>query len=160
MAAESGCLLTFGNRLFQAETIRKRADFPGTGNDCTSSAQIPSSESHSRIADSWSLPFRRRPSRITAEEATLRFRSCAVLPNPLPPEVANRMMVFPAKSWLSRNVLIIVGAVYHQIGKPSSTVSYSWRFTGWSARAGREFLSRISRELREFLSRQLRSAAV
>lgn len=46
-----------------------------------------------------------------------------VFPIPLPPEVANGTMVFPVRSWLSRKVLMIVGATYHQIGKPTNTTS-------------------------------------
>jgi hypothetical protein len=37
----------------------------------------------------------------------------------LPPEVAKGMTVFPLKSYASMKVLIIVGQVYHQIGKPT-----------------------------------------
>ena len=49
--------------------------------------------------------------------------SLTVLPNPLPPDVANRMIFLPEKSYFSKNVLIIVGATYHQTGKPASVKS-------------------------------------
>lgn len=45
------------------------------------------------------------------------FNSFTVFPKPLLPEVANRVIVLLEKSYVSRNVLIIVGATYHQIGK-------------------------------------------
>ena len=48
----------------------------------------------------------------------LEASSPAVSPRLLPPEVANRMMVFPVKSACSRKVRMMWGAVYHQIGKP------------------------------------------
>ena len=48
-------------------------------------------------ADSEGLRLRSPPSRITAP-GQLGARSLAVLPRPLPPEVAKRTMVFPAKS--------------------------------------------------------------
>lgn len=44
--------------------------------------------------------------------------SLTVFPKPLLPEVANRVIVLLEKSYASKNVLIIVGATYHQIGKP------------------------------------------
>lgn len=54
------------------------------------------------------------------------FNSFTVFPKPLLPDVANRVIVLPdvanrvivllEKSYASRNVLIIVGATYHQIG--------------------------------------------
>ena len=37
---------------------------------------------------------------------------------PIPPEVAKSTIVFPVKSFASRNVLISRGATPHQIGKP------------------------------------------
>ena len=46
-----------------------------------------------------------------------------VPPIPLLPEVAKGMTVLPCKSHFSRNEFIIVGATYHQIGKPTNTVS-------------------------------------
>lgn len=46
-----------------------------------------------------------------------------VLPNPLPPDVANNVIFLPVKSYFSRNVLMIVGATYHQIGNPSTISS-------------------------------------
>ena len=39
-----------------------------------------------------------------------------VVPMPLPPEVANGIIVFPVKSYCSRKELIMVGAIYHQMG--------------------------------------------
>ena len=41
-----------------------------------------------------------------------------VFPKPLLPDVAIRVIVLLEKSYASKNVLIIVGATYHQIGKP------------------------------------------
>ena len=46
------------------------------------------------------------------------FNSFTVFPKPLLPDVANSVIVLLEKSYASRNVLIIVGATYHQIGKP------------------------------------------
>ena len=51
------------------------------------------------------------------------FQAAAVLPKPLPPEVANRKIFLPEKSLLSRNVLMIVGATYHQMGNARKMVS-------------------------------------
>ena len=45
--------------------------------------------------------------------------SAFVFPIPLPPEVAKGITVFPFRSYCSRNVLIMVGATYHQIGNPT-----------------------------------------
>jgi len=36
----------------------------------------------------------------------------------LPPDVANRIIVLPEKSPLSIKVLMILGAKFHQMGKP------------------------------------------
>lgn len=44
------------------------------------------------------------------------FNSCTVFPKPLLPDVANSVIILLEKSYASRNVLIIVGATYHQIG--------------------------------------------
>src|SRR5699024_8890483 len=52
----------------------------------------------------------------------------------------------------------MVGAVYHQIGKPTNTVSYASIFSTRFAMAGREDGSFISIVLRLFLSIQFRSA--
>lgn len=60
-------------------------------------------------------PFRSLPNLIVAPGQD-GCRSLAVLPRPLPPDVAKRMIVLPEKSWLSKKVLMIDGAVYHQIG--------------------------------------------
>ena len=43
---------------------------------------------------------------------------------PEPPDVAKTAIFLPERSHPSRNVLTILGATYHQIGKPISTVSY------------------------------------
>ena len=40
------------------------------------------------------------------------------------PDVAKGTMVLPVKSLASKNVLTMVGAVYHQMGKPTYTTSY------------------------------------
>ena len=45
------------------------------------------------------------------------FNSCTVFPKSLLPDVANSVIILLEKSYTSRNVLIIVGATYHQIGK-------------------------------------------
>ena len=79
---------------------------------------------------------------------------------PLPPEVAKGMSFLPEKSPPSRNVSTIVGATYHQIGKPTKTVSYAPRSSGMPVMAGRDFGSFISTLLRLCLSIQLRSALV
>lgn len=44
------------------------------------------------------------------------FNSFTVFPKPLLSDVANSVIVLLEKSYASRNVLIIVGATYHQIG--------------------------------------------
>ena len=62
------------------------------------------------------------PSRMSVFGA-LPFRAAAVLPKPLPPEVANRKIFLPEKSLLSRNVLMIVGATYYQMGNARKMVS-------------------------------------
>ena len=62
-------------------------------------------------------PFRSLPDLIVALGQD-GCRSLAVLPRPLPPDVAKSTIVLPEKSWLSKKVLMIDGAVYHQIGKP------------------------------------------
>ena len=50
--------------------------------------------------------------------------SSSVCPMPEPPDVAKTATLLSDKSQPSKNVLMIVGATYHQIGKPISTVSY------------------------------------
>jgi len=65
----------------------------------------------------------RRPFKNRASGADF-FRTSTVRPIPLPPEVANATMVFPENEVLSRNVSTIRGAIPHQIGKPTNTVSY------------------------------------
>ena len=95
---------------------------------------------------------------VSAEQEGCRYLS--VSPTPLPPLVANGITVLPVKSSLSKKVLIIVGATYHQIGKPTKTVSYCAKSFTLPLIAGREDLSLISTELREFLSCQFKSAAV
>ena len=68
--------------------------------------------------------FKSLPSTICASGAD-GCNSFTVLPNPLPPDVANNTIFFPAKSCASKKVLIMVGATYHQIGKPNNISSYS-----------------------------------
>ena len=58
------------------------------------------------------------PSIISVELDTLGFKFSTALPNLLPPEVANSIIFLFEKSCFSKNVLIIVGAIYHQIGNP------------------------------------------
>ena len=53
----------------------------------------------------------------------LFFSSSTALPIPLPPLVANGTIVLPVKSHLSRKVLIMCGAMYHQMGKPKNMTS-------------------------------------
>ena len=55
---------------------------------------------------------------------------------------------------------MMVGAVYHQMGKPRKMTLCPAMGASVSARAGREFLSFISTLLREPLSIQFRSARV
>ena len=55
---------------------------------------------------------------------------------------------------------MIVGATYHQIGKPTKITSYSSIFVQVSAISGRDEASFISIVLRLFLSIQFKSAAV
>ena len=69
-------------------------------------------------------------------------------------------MVLPPKSYASRNVLMIDGAVYHQIGKPIRITSCSAIGASQSASSGRDDGSSISTLLRLFLSIQSRSACV
>jgi len=45
----------------------------------------------------------------------------ADLPIPLEPDVANGMIVLPARSYSSTNVSIMEGSLYHQIGNPTKT---------------------------------------
>ncbi len=56
------------------------------------------------------------------------FSTSTVFPIPLPPEVANGITVLPEKSYCSRNVSIMVGATYHQIGKPASVKTGTKKF--------------------------------
>ena len=79
---------------------------------------------------------------------------------PLPPEVAKGITVLPEKSYSSRKVLMMVGATYHQMGKPTNTVSYWSMLSTWLLTSGREAGSFISSVLRLCLSVQSRSAAV
>ena len=80
---------------------------------------------------------------------------------PEPPDVAKTATLLPDKSQPSRNVLMIVGATYHQIGKPISTVSYPETSGRAPSMGGRNFgLSLISIELRLFGLFQSRSADV
>ena len=61
------------------------------------------------------MPFKTLPSVIIASGAD-GCNSFTVFPNPLPPDVANKIIFLPEKSYFSKNVLIIVGATYHQTG--------------------------------------------
>ena len=106
------------------------------------------------------LPFKSQPSIILVLSATLHLSSETVFPKPLPPEVAKRTIVLPEKSALSRKVLIIVGATYHQMGKPRKITSYPAISAHSHEIAGRLLLSLISTELRDFLFVQSRSAGV
>ena len=47
------------------------------------------------------------------------FNSFIVFPMSLDPDVANKTIFLPFKSYCSKKVFIIVGATYHQIGKPT-----------------------------------------
>ncbi len=67
--------------------------------------------------------FNTFPSITFVELETLVFILSIVLPKPLPPEVAKRIIFLFEKSCLSKNVFTIVGAIYHQIGKPKYIVS-------------------------------------
>lgn len=78
----------------------------------------------------------------------------------LPPEVAKGTIALPEKSPLSRKVSTARGSIPHQMGKPTKTVSYCSTFSTAAARAGRQAVSRISKELRLCLLVQSRSAAV
>jgi len=60
--------------------------------------------------------FKSFPSTISAPGAD-GCNSFTVFPKPLPPEVANKTIFLPVRSYFSRNVLMMVGATYHQIGK-------------------------------------------
>ena len=55
---------------------------------------------------------------------------------------------------------MMVGATYHQIGKPTNTTSYSAMLSRWDAMAGRDAGSFISTVLRARLSIQFRSASL
>lgn len=60
--------------------------------------QQPRFAIHAAKSDSDSLPFRRRPSTISAVGEMLPLSFSIVLPKPLPPEVANKTIFFPEKS--------------------------------------------------------------
>ena len=90
-----------------------------------------------------------------------------VLPMPLPPDVANKAIradekshASDEKSHASKNVLMMFGAVYHQMGKPISTVSYASIPSGIDFKAGLHAGSLHSRVLLLEESVQSRSAAV
>ena len=67
--------------------------------------------------------LKRRPSVTLAFGASAR-RLAEESPMPLPPEVANGTIVFPASAsaFDSMKVSMIDGSRYHQIGKPTNTV--------------------------------------
>lgn len=97
----------------------------------------------------------------------LGSRSLMVLPMPLPPDVANKAIradekshASDEKSHASKNVLMMFGAVYHQMGKPISTVSYASIPSGIDFKAGLHAGSLHSRVLLLEESVQSRSAAV
>lgn len=90
----------------------------------------------------------------------LGSRSLIVLPMPLPPDVANKAIRADEKSPASKNVLMMFGAVYHQMGKPMSTVSYSSTPSGIDFKAGLHAGSLHSRVLLLEESVQSRSATV
>ena len=69
------------------------------------------------------------------------FSSFSAFATVLPPEVAKQTAVLPERSQLSRNVSMMRGAVYHQIGKPMKTVSYPLISCGSAAISGREAAS-------------------
>lgn len=71
---------------------------------------------------SFGLPLRTAPSTMVAFGA-LTCKLATALPKPEPPEVANRTIFLPEKSYASKKLLMIVGATYHQIGKPTKMVS-------------------------------------
>ena len=77
---------------------------------------------HSRRVSAFVLLRKTLPSSRRAP-LQLGARALFVPPMPLPPEVANGTTVLPVRSQLSRNVLTMVGATYHQMGKPTKTVS-------------------------------------
>ena len=79
---------------------------------------------------------------------------------PLPPDVANKAIRADEKSPASKNVLMMFGAVYHQMGKPMSTVSYSSTPSGIDFKAGLHAGSLHSRVLLLEESVQSRSATV
>ena len=60
---------------------------------------------------------------VTVELVAMRCMRSGALPRPLPPLVANGTMVFPEKSYDSKNVSMIRGSVYHHMGKPTNTAS-------------------------------------
>lgn len=90
----------------------------------------------------------------------LGSRSLMVLPMPLPPDVANRAIRADEKSNASKNVLMMFGAVYHQMGKPISTVSYVSTPSGIDFKAGLHAGCLHSQVLLLEESVQSRSAAV
>ena len=51
------------------------------------------------------------------------FNFSNVFPKPLPPLVANRMIFLSLKSYALRKLVMILGASYHQIGKPKKMTS-------------------------------------
>jgi len=88
----------------------------------------------------------------------LGSRRLFVFPIPLPPEIANGMIVLPVRSQHSGKILTMFGATYHQIGKAMNIVLYAPRFIGTFAISGRADGSRISKVERECLSIQFKSA--
>ena len=61
--------------------------------------------------------FSRRPgAQLSSGYAARKFFSAPVMS--LPPDVAKNITVLPFRLWLSMKVLMILGAVFHHIGKP------------------------------------------
>ena len=77
---------------------------------------------HVRSVVSLGPPLRSLPGSTVAPGVREAMRSGA-FPRPLPPLVAKGTMVLPAKSADSRNVSMMRGSTYHQMGKPTKMVS-------------------------------------
>ena len=73
----------------------------------------PRLSAHARRLWDDGRPLSSLPERSTAP-GQLGWSFSFVFPIPLPPEVAKGITFFPAKSPLSKKVLMMVGAMYHQ----------------------------------------------
>ena len=106
-----------------------KADLNWMDKNARSSIEMKDPSSRPELADenadiaSYDVIFLGFPSFMTVVSDTDGFNFSTVFPNPLPPDVANRIIVFPEKSYALRNVLMIVGATYHQIGNPKNITS-------------------------------------